>query len=129
MKHLLTIAFLAILTGCAKEDPAPPSAPPPVFSPSATPPQYNPAGVIPRAPIVFAWGKTTMTGEYSIEYQRGVVTMPGSFQYWGTSRTADTTITVPLPSGVMNQGRWRVKAIALSGEVGNASGWMYFELQ
>lgn len=130
MKHLITIMFLAILTGCAKEAPTPPSNPaPPAFDASAIAAQYAPEGITARAPIVFAWGQVQGSASYSLEYQRGIVTIPGSFQYWGTARTSDTTTTVALPSGVLYKARWRVKALSASGEAGTVSEWMYFELQ
>jgi hypothetical protein len=124
--------LIILLASCAKEKPRPPSTgggPPPVvilFDPSAVPIQYTPQGTIPRAPITFRWSKVPGADRYRIEYQRDVITIPGAYTFWSSTTTTDTTATVPLPSGVINAGRWRVWTISTSGEFGYQSSWMYF---
>jgi hypothetical protein len=128
MKHILPILFLAILTGCAKDTPAPPSQPaPPAFDPASPAVQIGPEGTIPREPVTFVWHSYPHAIGYTIEYQRDVPTHPGHYQYWSAKQTNDTTITIPLPlSPIINHGRWRVITRGPNGVSGMSSGWMFF---
>lgn len=130
MKSLITILLLAILTGCAKDAPTVPSQPSaPLFDPLSQSVQYIPQGTIPREPVTFVWSSVPHAVAYTIEYQRDVLGHPGAYQYWSARQTSDTTITVPLPDGVINAGRWRVIPKGPDGVNGITSTWMHFEFQ
>jgi len=127
MKHLIFPLTFAILTGCAKDTPTPPSQPaPPAFDPSWSAVQISPEGTIPREPVTFVWHSYPGAIGYTIEYQRDVPTHPGHYQYWSAKQTSDTTLTVPLPAGVINAGRWRVITRGPNGVNAISSGWMFF---
>jgi hypothetical protein len=122
--------FLAILTGCAKEAPTPPTQPlPPAFDPAWPAVQISPEGTIPREPVTFVWHSYPGAIAYAVEYHRDVPGYPGAFQYWSARQTSDTTLTVPLPSGVINAGRWRVITRGPNGVNGITSDWMFFDFE
>ncbi len=131
MKHL-PILLVLILASCAKDNPSPPSnggTPPIAYNPAIVPAQYTPNGTIPRGPVTFRWGAVPGVDKYEIQYQRDVAGQPGSYQAWSGQFSEDTVKVVPLPSGLINAGRWRVWTKGADGTYGTQSGWMYFEFE